>query len=261
MFDYLTQAIQFMEQMQKEKKQELKQLPTGSLSSQKSSKRNRLYWTHKLGSGKYAPRKTDPLREEDFHIAQGLRQRRICILQIKAYRNNLKYAKHCLAHLIPTDYASIIKQLKEPYKTLPGFEHLMSPSPQRIQSENPVFREHLIHENSIGQLFRSKSEMHISEILLKLNIPYRYEKKLTISDDTKYPDFVIKHPLTGEKKYIEYFGMTDNEDYQERMIQTINWYLNHQFIPGRTVLFLYENSNAGLKLPIVTKQIRDFLET
>ena len=117
MFDYLTQAIQFMEQMQKEKKQELKQLPTGSLSSQKSSKRNRLYWTHKLGSGKYAPRKTDPLREEDFHIAQGLRQRRICILQIKAYRNNLKYAKHCLAHLIPTDYASIIKQLKEPYKT------------------------------------------------------------------------------------------------------------------------------------------------
>ena len=59
MFDYLTQAIQFMEQMQKEKKQELKQLPTGSLSSQKSSKRNRLYWTHKLGSGKYAPRKTD----------------------------------------------------------------------------------------------------------------------------------------------------------------------------------------------------------
>lgn len=54
--------------------------------------------------------------------------------------------------------------------------------------------------------------------------------------------------------------MTDKEDYQERMIRTINWYLDNHFVPGRTILFLYENSNAGLKLPIIAKQIQDFLE-
>ena len=243
-----------------EKKEELKSLPTGSISAQTSSKGTRLYWSHKLGSGKHAPKRTYPLKAEDASIIQGLRQRRICTLQIKAYANNLKYAKHCLDHLLPTDSNSMIAQLKEPYKTLPGFEYLTSSTPQVIQSENPAFREDLIHENSIGQLFRSKSEMHVSEILLRLNIPYRYEKKLIVNNEIKYPDFVIKHPITNEKKYIEYFGMTDKEDYQERMIRTINWYLDNHFVPGRTILFLYENSNAGLKLPIIAKQIQDFLE-
>ncbi|MBQ4504369.1 MAG: hypothetical protein II983_01750 [Firmicutes bacterium] len=122
-----------------------------------------------------------------------------------------------------------------------------------------MFREGLVHENSVGELFRSKAEMNISELLLQMKVPYRYEKKLVIDGKHKYPDFTLKHAETDRYVYIEYFGMTDEEEYQNRMFQTINWYLDHQLIPGRDVLFLYENSKCGMKMPIISRQIRDFL--
>ena len=127
------------------------------------------------------------------------------------------------------------------------------------QSENPFYPEHLKFRNSLGEYFRSKSEVLISEILYAMGIPYHYEKHLTIGGETKYPDFTILRGGPRKDKYIEYFGMMDKNDYFIRNKDKINWYLNHQIIPNDRILFLYENTTSGLDTLCVQKQIETFL--
>ena len=62
-----------------------------------------------------------------------------------------------------------------------------------------------------------------------------------------------------EKKYIEYFGMLEKNDYEERNFDKINWYLNHGFVPGRNILFLFENTNSGIDLIATQNQIQMLL--
>ena len=92
-----------------------------------------------------------------------------------------------------------------------------------------------------------------------MGIPYHYEKHLTIDGETKYPDFTILRGGLGKDKYIEYFGMMDKDDYFLHNKEKINWYLNHQIIPGDRILFFYENAKSGLDALLVQKQIITFL--
>ena len=62
-------------------------------------------------------------------------------------------------------------------------------------------------------MLRSKSEAIIDMILYKNGIPFRYEEKIVLGDVILYPDFVIRHPKTGDFYYWEHFGMMDDEDY------------------------------------------------
>lgn len=238
----------------------LSTLPEGHLEVQYSKNSVRMYrihTEHKQGSsGHRIPQR---LYDTDFPIAKGIRDRFILRLKKKALSMNLKHLKLLLENYISYDDPTIISQLKEPYKTLPGFEHLLASDHTPVQSENPKYRQYLVHKNSVGELFRSKSEMHISEMLLSMNIPYRYEMKLEINGEIKYPDFVIKRPGSDEKKYIEYFGMLEKNDYEERNFDKINWYLNHGFVPGRNILFLFENTNSGIDLIATQNQIQMLL--
>lgn len=60
-----------------------------------------------------------------------------------------------------------------------------------------------------GEFVKSKSEAMIAILLRIRGIPYLYEKKLFES----YPDFTIKHPITGKIYYWEHFGMLDKDEY------------------------------------------------
>ncbi|MFQ8777759.1 MAG: hypothetical protein ACLR78_10425 [Roseburia sp.] len=60
---------------------------------------------------------------------------------------------------------------------------------------------------------RSKSEAMIA-MLLHLNaIPYRYECALSLGGVTLFPDFTIRHPVTGVLYYWEHFGLMDDPAY------------------------------------------------
>ena len=221
-----------------------------------------MYWIrteHKKGLSNH--RVVKRLHNSDFSIAKGIRERHICKLRKAVLENNLKYLKPLMENYAPYDDETLLKQITDPYQTLPGFEHLLTPEHVPIQSENPFHPERLIYKNRIGELFRSKAEMNISELLFSLNIPYRYEMKLEIKSDIKYPDFTIKRPGSSEKKYIEYFGMLENEDYEERNFNKINWYLNHGFTQGKDVLFLFENTASGMDMVVIQKQIEMLLSS
>ena len=260
------------DQLEKQLTKELKRYPKGSLELQRSGKGIRWYWKcpDKEERRKWGKRnklhlngrESDRVRlgEEDHAIVTGLRNRRICRSRLKSAEKNKKWVKLLLEHYESSDEKTAIQKLKEPYKSLEGFEHYISQGHVPVQSENPYHRELLIHKNSVGEYFRSKAEMHISELLLSHGIPYRYEMKLEMPDgEKKYPDFVVKKSESGEKKYIEYFGMIDKEDYANSMVEKINWYLSRGFVPGKNVLFLYESSSSGMDLSAILLQINYFL--
>jgi len=258
--------LEFVKQMREELQRKiddieetLKRLPTGSLFVQESKEGFRLYWDHKIKQGKEWVRIQTRLRDCDYSIARGIQKRLVLTMQLKALKMNLRGIDRLIRSYQEDRESMLIQKLTEPYRSLLGIQGENHVSHLAVQSENTMYREDLVHENSVGELFRSKAEMNISELLLQMKIPYRYEKKLVIDGKYKYPDFTLKHAETDRYVYIEYFGMTDEEEYQTRMFQTINWYLNHQLIPGRDVLFLYENSKCGMKMPIISRQIREFL--
>ena len=63
-------------------------------------------------------------------------------------------------------------------------------------------------------MVRSKSEALIVMLLSAMHIPYRYEFKLELGGHIFYPDFTIRHPVTGKFYYWEHIGMLDSSEYR-----------------------------------------------
>ena len=242
-----------------EKEELVKHLPEGYLVFQESGINQRLYWAEPVKSKDGSKEKYHRLGNKDYDFAKEIQDKFIYQNQIPALRTNIKYLEKLLDHYVSCDDNTILEQLNEPYRSLKGISPPINyhvPS----QSENPFYQNRLVFRNFAGEFFRSKSEVVISEILHSMEIPYHYEKRLTINGETKYPDFTLLRGGLGRDKYIEYFGMMDREDYIERNLEKINWYLNHKIIPGERILFLYENSQSGLDAVLVRKQIEAFMK-
>jgi len=66
---------------------------------------------------------------------------------------------------------------------------------------NTTYSENLIHKTSMGSFVRSKSEAMITHFLFTHQIPFRYECALHLEETIIYPDFTIRHPVTGKLYY------------------------------------------------------------
>lgn len=104
----------------------------------------------------------------------------------------------------------------------------------------PKNPENLIHPSLSGNILRSKSEATIDMLLYQAEIPYRYECLLTVDDISIYPDFTIRHPITGDYYYWEHFGLIENPGYLQSHHYKMNFYLTHNFIPGYNLITTYE---------------------
>lgn len=63
-----------------------------------------------------------------------------------------------------------------------------------------------------GHYVRSQGEMIIDNWLYNNNINHEYEKKIILKDEEYFADFYIK----DRNLYIEYFGITNNDDYTKK---------------------------------------------
>ena len=70
------------------------------------------------------------------------------------------------------------------------------------------YSEEKKYETDNGEFVRSKLEWILANLLYKNSIPYKYEKKLVLSDgDFLFPDFTVLNLQTRQEVYIELFGM------------------------------------------------------
>lgn len=119
-------------------------------------------------------------------------------------------------------------------------------------------KESLRIKGTQGKMLRSKSEAIIDMILYKYRIPFRYEEKLVLGGIAIYPDFTIRHPVTGGFYYWEHFGMIGEEDYRNKAMEKIKLYCKNGIIPSINLITTYETQAHPLSADKVDLIIQEY---
>ena len=190
--------------------------------------------------------------EKDFELVKRIRRRYFLKERIRRTEKAVKSLDTILEEYEPCDDESIWRKIAKTYRfalTCQEFKRLQNDGGETFLEEN------MIHTNSIGEAFRSKAEMQISEILQQRKLDYVYEPVLYLGENKIRPDFKVVHPQTGEPIYIEYFGMIGKEEYGKKTMEKIFWYLESGYVPNENVIFLMESPNSGFHLRALNKTL------
>jgi len=171
-----------------------------------------------------------------------------------------KKALDAYLHWMPTEKKS------EQLLLQPGYADLLATHFQPLSKElsdwtnctydqNPQHPEHLLHKTPAGHSVRSKSEAMIDSLLYTNKLPFRYECPLTLGGITIYPDFTIRHPITGKTYYWEHFGMMNDPTYSRHTISKLQFYISHGIIPSIDLITTYETSQTPLTTEMIHKII------
>jgi len=107
-----------------------------------------------------------------------------------------------------------------------------------------------------GERVRSKSEVIIANMLDGMKIPYKYECPLNIDGiGTIYPDFTILIMKERRVKYLEHFGMMEDQKYLGDFLLKVNQYCKCGIIPGRDLIMTFESKNNPLNTSNLMKII------
>lgn len=109
-----------------------------------------------------------------------------------------------------------------------------------------------------GIMVRSKSEAFIVLLLSTLHIPYRYECRLDIGGYTIYPDFTIRHPVTGEIFYWEHVGRLDDPGYSVKVPGRLRLYINNGIYPDHNLILTFESGNHPFDISIAQDKVKEF---
>ena len=121
------------------------------------------------------------------------------------------------------------------------------------------YPEHLVYKGSRGKYLRSKSEVIIDMMLYKYGIPFRYVDKLILDNGIYiYPDFTVRHPISGKRMYWEHFGLMDKQDYRNSACKKIRLYCDNGIIPSIDLIATFETVDHPLDVEKVEKIIQEF---
>ena len=123
---------------------------------------------------------------------------------------------------------------------------------------NPKHPEHLTVKTVDGNYVRSKSEALIYMLLLNYNIAFRYECRLDVGGYIYYPDFTIRHPVTGEIFYWEHVGRLDKPDKVADFLQRLRVYMGNGILPDHNLILTYESEGHPLDFSIVQHKMEEF---
>ncbi len=244
---YMTLLKERLERTLSYNLEQLDLLPEGTLVTKKSKGHHYLYWVH---ASEEAPgtRKSTRLKEADRPLVNKLRRQRIMRLQISRLRHNIKVITRFLKSYRPWDESSCLRELSPAYNENLSYQGFDPPS------KNTSHPETLVHRNSVGEVYRSRIEAQISEILRSKGLQYDYDTLLKLETQTWSPDFRITHPETGEFIYLEYFGKMTEDDYAQHNLEKIQDYLRSGYVYGKNLMFIFENT-SGIDLEAISRTI------
>lgn len=250
-----------LEKIEKKVKQQLKNVPEGTLRISKSN--NHIQYYHcKEGyvqkSGKYLHRSEEELArklaQKAYH-EKVLRLVKRRIHQIKylteEYQDNeieMLYEKENIARkrlILPVEltWEQQLKQwISEEYEGK-GFKEGAS----IIYSEK-------------GERVRSKSEKILADYFYRKNIPYKYEKPLNLKGyGIVYPDFSFLSKKTGREIFWEHEGCMDNPGYAETAIKKIQTYENNGIYVGDRLILTFETKTTVLNTKDIERNVKRYL--
>lgn len=244
---------QRLEKELKEIQQKLQKLPEGNFFYTHNGTYSKWYLSDGH-SQTYIPK-------SQKEYASQLAMRKFLLSLEKEDQKELKALQYYFRHSAGDDHESLQKFMKDPvYQELlstyfqPLIQELLSwmNSPY---SKNQKYPEQLSYKTREDEYVRSKSEALIAMCLMMNRIPYRYECELKLEDITVYPDFTIRHPLTGEVFYWEHFGMVDIPSYAKNVADKTLLYMHNGIYPEINLICSYETKDH----PLDTQKIQNMI--
>lgn len=227
-------------------KEQLKNFPDGTLICAKNGTAYKWY-IYNSPNTLYLPKKEHALAEQ-------LALKKYLSLTLQDLMQQQKainaFLKHC--PIQPNSAEQLLKDNPEFQRLLSSyykpFNQELSEWIAEEYETNPRFQEQRTHKTLSGNMVRSKSEALIDMILYTNHIPFRYECKLQLNNVTIYPDFTIRHPLTGEVYYWEHFGLMDNLAYSKNAFHKLQLYSENGIIPSINLITTYETFEHPLSI-------------
>lgn len=253
-YQSMKRAYARVEQKIEEIQQELEHFPAGKLICTNNGTRDK--WYHKdEGKLTYIPKCNRALAEQLVQKAQ----KQLTLQDLENERKAIQAYLHCRK---PVDFSEKL------YKN-PGLVRLLSAEHWSISGElsawmcapyekNPFHPEGKIHQCCTGEFVRSKSESMIALALHLHKIPFRYECALRVGPNVAYPDFTIRHPVTGRTYYWENFGMMDVVAYRDKVSLKLKYYISQGIIPSDQLITTYEKQDKPLSSARVESLIEEF---
>lgn len=256
-----------------QKQSELSNVPKGKLRIIKNHGTEQYYHITEKGNrnGKYIPKK-------NIQLVKSLLQQ--------------EYNKKLIAEL-----ATQIESMENfcssynPQKLQSLYEHIPQNRRKMIQSAHLTMEEYVKdwqsvtynslpfddalpeHYVSNGQRVRSKSEILIAEVLIRENIPFRYEYPVKVKLNTAaanveglgntihvHPDFYCLNIRTGKEYIWEHFGMMDDADYASKAIAKLNNYALNGWHHGQNLIATFETHQMTLNSKVVSSFIDVYLK-
>ncbi len=157
-----------------------------------------------------------------------------------AYQNLSVYRKNMISPYIMTNELYAKEWLEKKYRS------------------NEYMSEHKVYETRKGDMVRSKSEAIIADILFDLEIPYHYEKPITLrTGEVRYPDFTLLKVRTREEIFLEHFGLWDDEDYRRNSMRKLAEYRNNGIFQGKNLLYTFETADTPLDIKGIKAMFRE----
>lgn len=101
--------------------------------------------------------------------------------------------------------------------------------------------------------------MIIDMMLYRYEIPFRYEEKIMLDNGMCiYPDFTVRHPITGKRVYWEHFGLMDDQEYRNNACKKIRLYCDNGIIPSIDLIATFETAEHPLDVERVEAIIKEF---
>lgn len=249
--------INQLEQMKNEAAQQLKKAPAGELKVY-HRRGAAQYWLRKDFKGEYLSAKRSSLISE---------------LVRKEYNEALIY--HLDAELF---HLNALSELIVAAPWEKAFQEL-SPEKQKFTISEVLSTSEYV-ENWLRQEFeklpfddnapvllsaknermRSKSEILISNVLSEFNIPYLYEKPLTLHDGKLvHPDFTILNINERLEIIWEHFGLMDDPQYRAGAFRKLRSYNTSGFFEGDNLIISYETGAQPLDMAAVRQKVKAYL--
>lgn len=241
--------------------------PSGTLTMNKNISKGKTYYKWYISDNRAGRRgKRIYLRRQEKELAKKLARKNLQQARLKDINNELdalnaylkRHQESCFLKKIlqSPGFAQLLDD--EILKTPPELKEDLEKWVHEDYESNPYYPEGKTVKTANGVMVRSKSEAIIYTLLTLFHIPFRYECRLDIGSNTYYPDFTIRHPITGECFYWEHVGMLDNQNYSIDFLNKLRVYIKHDIYPDHNLILTYEINGHPLDESIVMDKLKEF---
>ena len=124
-------------------------------------------------------------------------------------------------------------------------------------ANNPQSKDNRIFTTAHGEKVRSKSEVIIADTLLRMGIPYIYEKPYYYDGNKSFnPDFTVLNVKRRKEIYIEHFGKMGSAGYRADFFWKMKTFGQIGIVQGKNLVMTFEDEDHPFDIAYYINDIK-----